>query len=47
MKAGSPRDSWAFAVVCEHDVVVGALRVDREAAHVVSAELADGFDDNE
>jgi len=40
-------DNVAVGVVREHYVVVAAARADGEAAHVVSVELADGFDDDE
>ena len=37
-------DCIAVAVVGQHDVLVAAVGAGREAAHVISVELDDGFD---
>ena len=40
---GFNKDSIGVAVVGQHDVLVATVRADGEAAHVISVELADGF----
>ena len=40
---GFNKDGVGVAVVGQHDVLVATARADGEAAHVVSVELADGF----
>jgi hypothetical protein len=41
---GLDEDCVAVAVVGQHDVLVAAAGAGGKAAHVVSVELADGFD---
>ena len=43
---GLDEDDVGVTVVGEHDVLVATARTDREAAHVVGKELADGSDPN-